>query len=377
MNSATLMPMTMRPNQGSLTLEAEYYSSGKIHERETERIFQRCWLCIGSSARIWEPGSWFRVEIEGESLIATRDREGVLHVFYNVCRHRGTRLCSAEEGMFGKYVVCPYHAWSYSLDGSLAAAPHMDDAPCFERKEFGLVEIAFVEWEGQILVNFAEHPEPFEEALAPLIDKFTRWGLPDLRPVHRTVYEIRANWKLILQNYSECYHCPSLHPQLNKLTPYRDASNDLTEGRVLGGPMHLVKGCESVTISGRMCGTSLGDLVGDDLRHVHYYVIFPNMFLSLMPDYALVHRIFRLGPTSSRIECEWLFTPEAIGRGDFDPSDAIEFWDTTNRQDWSISEESQLGIGSRAYRPAPYSSLESMVASLDQTYLRELGSDRK
>jgi Rieske 2Fe-2S family protein len=369
--------MNTRANHGAKTLEGKYYGSEEIHQLETGRIFQRCWLCIGSGARVAEPGSWFRVEIEGESLIVTRDREGALHVFYNVCRHRGTRLCSEECGKFGKYVVCPYHAWSYALDGSLAAAPHMDGVPSFDREELGLNKIAFVEWEGQILVNFAEDPEPFEEALAPLVEKFTRWQLPDLRPVHRTVYEIDANWKLILQNYSECYHCPSLHPQLNKLTPYRDASNDLTEGRVLGGPMHLSKGHESMTMSGKSCGASLGDLEGDELRDVHYYVIFPNMFLSLMPDYVLVHRIFRLGPTRSRVECEWFFRPEAIEAEGFDPSDSIEFWDTTNRQDWAISEESQLGIGSRAYRPGPYSNLENMIVSLDRTYLHELGSGTK
>ena len=371
--TGTVLPMTTRSTHNARTLAAKYYLSEDIYQQESEHIFEKSWLCIGSSASVSEPGSWFRVELEGESIIVNRDQEGTLHAFYNVCSHRGTRLCSEESGRFSKYIVCPYHAWSYGLDGSLAAAPHMDDVPCFNRDELSLVKIAFKEWEGQIWVNFAENPEPFEQALAPLIGKFTRWRIPELKPVHKTVYEVDANWKLILQNYSECYHCPALHPQLNRLTPFRDASNDLDEGKVLGGPMHLSKNAHSMTMSGQVCGTPLGDLAGKDLRDVHYYVIFPCMFLSLMPDYALVHRIARLGPTRSRVECEWLFQPDAVAAENFDPSDAIEFWDVTNRQDWAISIESQRGIASRAYRPAPYSNLESMIAALDRTYLKEIG----
>lgn len=357
-----------------MTLSRKYYCSPEIHARETERIFQQCWLCVGSAASIPNPGDWFRADMEGESLIVTRDREGVIHAFYNVCRHRGTRLCSEHRGTFGKYVVCPYHAWSYALDGSLAAAPHMDDVPSFEREDYGLHEVALGEWEGQLFVNLASDPEPLEKALAPLMGKFARWELPQLEPVHHTVYEIGANWKLVLQNYSECYHCPSLHPQLNRLTPFRDASNDLVEGRILGGPMRLGEGAQSMTMSGKSCGTPLGQLDSGELREVHYYVLFPNMFLSLMPDYALIHRIHRLAVDRTRIECEWLFRPEAIAREDFDPSDAIQFWDTTNQQDWAISEQSQAGIASRAYAPGPYSDLESMVSALDREYLRTIDS---
>ena len=365
--------MDHRSSQNARTLPGHYYGSPEVHERESERIFRSEWLCVATAARIPKTGDWVRVELEGDSLLIIRGEGGTIQAFHNMCRHRGTRLCSEAEGHFKKFAICPYHAWAYGLDGSLARAPHMEGVDCFNQDELGLISVSTTEWEGQVFVNFSEQPVPFDQALASLIGKFTRWELPDLVPVHSTVYEIEVNWKLVIQNYSECYHCPALHPQLNRLTPFRDASNDLTEGNVLGGPMHLSKNAFSMTMSGRTCGLPLGDLAGPELRDVHYYVIFPNMFLSLMPDYALVHRIHRLGPTRSRIECEWLFRRESTEQPGFDPSDAIEFWDVTNRQDWAISEESQKGIASSAYRPGPYSNLESMIAELDRTYLRQLG----
>ena len=364
--------MDQRSSENATTLPGRYYCAADVFERETEQIFREQWLCVATASRIPETGDWVRVELEGDSILVIRGDDGRIQAFHNMCRHRGTRLCAEAGGHFKKFVVCPYHAWAYGLDGSLARAPHMEGVECFNQEELGLVEIPTTLWEGQVFVNLGENPSPFETLLPALINKFTRWDLPHLSSVHNTTYEIEANWKLVIQNYSECYHCPALHPQLNRLTPFRDSSNDLTEGNVLGGPMHLSKNAHSMTMSGQTCGLPLGDLAGEELRDVHYYVLFPNMFLSLMPDYALVHRIHRLGVTRTRIECEWLFRTEAVQATGFNPSDAIEFWDVTNRQDWEVSEESQKGIGSRAYRPGPYSNFESMIAELDRTYLAQL-----
>jgi len=177
---------------------------------------------------------------------------------------------------------------------------------------------------------------------------------------------------LIFQNYSECYHCPSLHPVLNKLTPFRNSSNNLEEGPFLGGPMRMSIDGGSMTMSGQTCALSLGDLSGEALNCVQYYTLYPNMLLSLLPDYVLIHRIERLAPDRSRVICDWLFHPAATAAPDFDPSGAIEFWSMTNEQDWGVSELSQKGISSQAYTPGPYSELESMIAAWDREYLSSI-----
>ncbi|MHC4992077.1 MAG: aromatic ring-hydroxylating oxygenase subunit alpha [Planctomycetota bacterium] len=362
-----------RSSHGARTLPARYYTSSDIFDREGERIFGRQWLCIGLACTLEGPGSYFVAEVEGESLVVVKDRAGAVRVFHNVCRHRGTRLCADRRGEFSKYIVCPYHSWAYGLAGDLVAAPNMDEVEGFDPKQFPLHPVATEVWEGLIFVSLAPAPPPFAEALAPLVSRFARWRVSDLVSVHQTQYEVEANWKLLFQNYSECYHCPSLHPVLNRLTPYRDSSNDLEEGPVLGGPMRLSEGSDSMTMDGRACAAPLAALSGDERRLVQYYVVFPSCFLSVMPDYVLVHRLARLGPSRTRIECDWLFEPAAAAAAGFDPSGAIDFWDMTNRQDWQVCELSQQGISSRAYEPGPYSNLESMLAALDREYLAALG----
>ena len=361
-----------RSSGGACTLPREHYTTQAVYDAETDRIFGKRWLCVELAASVPEPGRYVVVEVEGESLLVVRDRAGQVRCFHNVCRHRGTRLCADPAGSLTRYIVCPYHAWAYEFSGELAAAPNMDDVAGFDRTEFPLKAVPTFVWEGLVFVCFDDRPAPFEQAFAPILSKFSAWHLADLVPVHRTEYKVGANWKLLFQNYSECYHCPTLHPALNRLTPYRDSKNDLVAGPALGGPMRLADGCESMTMEGRSCAAPLRGADGELSRLVWYYVVFPSLFLSIMPDYVLVHRVRRLGPAASSVVCDWLFHPSAVEDAAFDPSGAIEFWDTTNRQDWGICEQSQLGIASRAYTPGPYSNLESMVAALDREYLGAL-----
>ncbi|MCZ6834675.1 MAG: aromatic ring-hydroxylating dioxygenase subunit alpha [Planctomycetota bacterium] len=358
-----------RSSCGTFTLPGEYYTSKDIHERERKRIFGLRWQYAGHVGSLPKPGDYFLAEVNGESLIIVRGQDEKIRAFYNVCRHRGTRLCSEATGAFGKHIVCPYHAWAYDLKGNLAAAPIMSEVEGFDPESYPLHPVSVGFWEGLIFVNLSEQAELFEEAIAPVLGKFSEWNLESLVSVHQTRYEVKANWKLMVQNYSECYHCPSLHPQLNKLTPFRDSINDLEAGAILGGPMKLSSGSQSMTMDGRTCAAPFGHLEGDDLNLVHYYVFFPSMFLSLMPDYVLIHRALPRSPNLTTIICDWFFSPEAIAQPDFDPSSAVDFWDMTNRQDWHICEQSQLGIESRAYQPGPYANLESMLAALDREYL--------
>jgi Rieske 2Fe-2S family protein len=353
------------------TLPGRYFTSPAVYAAEQERIFAGRWVCVGRGEEAAAPGAYVLAEVAGESLIVVRDGAGRLHAHFNVCRHRGTRMCEEPRGRFGETIQCPYHAWTYTLDGRLAQARHMQDAPGFDKAAWPLRGAAVAEWEGFIFVNLAAEPEPFERAFAPVLERFARWGVAGLRCGAQVIYEVAANWKLIVENYSECYHCPLIHPELVQLSPWQSGRNDLAEGPFLGGYMDLSH--DSMTVGGATRRPPIGSLGGDDLRRVYYYALFPNLLLSLHPDYVMAHTLWPDGPGRTRVVCEWYFDPATMAAPGFDPSDAVGFWDTTNRQDWHVCELSQAGVSSRAYTPGPYAQAEGLLWQFDQEYLRALG----
>ncbi len=356
---------------GTKTLPQRYFVSSEIFADEREKIFSAQWILVGHQSQIGKAGDYLVQEVAGESLIIARDKSGEVRGFYNVCRHRGTRLCEDKDGHLSA-IQCPYHAWTYALDGRLIGAPHMDDVPGFEKANYSLHAVNLAVWEGFIFVNLAHSPPPLEEAFAPLSGKFSHSNLRQLRSAKRIDYDVQANWKLIFENYSECYHCPGVHPMLSKVSPYDSAQNDLCEGPFLGGFMSIAKGA-SLTMSGNACALPVGDIKSEDHHRVFYYSIFPNMLLSMHPDYVMVHQLWPQSPQRTLILCDWFFHPNAFNRADFRPNDAIEFWDVTNKQDWHVCELSQQGIASRAYEPGPYSTRESIPAAWDREYLRYVG----
>lgn len=355
-------------------LAARYFTSREIYDLESTRIFQRQWLCVGRAADTAAPGDYRLVELEGESLILLCDQDRQLRGFYNMCRHRGARLCESAEGKLGRAICCPYHGWTYDLQGRLIDAPGMAGAASFDAAAFPLKEVAAEVWEGFVFVNFHTEPFPFAAAWAPLAGKFRDWRLDELAVVRRIEYVVQANWKLVFQNYNECYHCPRVHPALNLLTPARSATNDLSSGPFLGGPMELTAGAATMSLGGRSCGDVFPNLNPADRRRVYYYSLFPTMLLSPHPDYVLVHRVQRLDISATRVTCELLFHPDSIRKPTFDPAPAITFWDQVNRQDWRVCELTQQGVTSRSYAPAPYSPRETMVAAFDQHYLHHLNT---
>jgi Rieske 2Fe-2S family protein len=343
-----------------------------------ENIFYERWLVVGREETIPQPGDYFLTSIGAESIIVLRDQQGQAKAFYNICRHRGTRLCADNpsepvQGRFAGSIQCPYHAWTYGLDGRLIGAPLMSEVAGFNKSAYPLHAVELAEWEGFLLLNLSRQPVPFEKAYVPLIGRFSAWGLPRLSVVKRIIYHVKANWKLIVQNYSECYHCPLVHPDLARKSPYRSGQNDLFEGPFLGGFMDLNPEYGSLTLSGRSCALPIAGLATEDLNRIYYYALFPNTLLSLHPDYIMCHTLWPQGPGETLIVCEWLFAPEAIAQTGFDPDDAVGFWDMTNRQDWQTCELAQLGVSSRAYTPGPYSSSESLLAAFDREVLHALG----
>ena len=368
---------------GARTLPQKYFVSPEVFVEEQEKIFSRQWLLAGHQSQIAKAGDYFVAEVAGESLIIVRGpaAESTIRGFYNVCRHRGTRVCE-DAGGHASAFQCPYHAWTYALDGRLIGAPHMDEVPEFEKTKYSLRPVNLAIWEGFIFVNLAKKPMPLEEWFAPLVGKFSHWNLPRLRSVKRVEYDVKANWKLMFENYSECYHCPGVHPMLSKVSPYDSAENDLTDGPFLGGFMKINKG-KSLTMSGNACALRLDheqeheqEQEQEHDEQVFYYSVFPNMLLSIHPEYVMVHQLWPQAPDRTLIVCDWFFHAKASERDDFNPEDAIEFWDVTNKQDWHVCELSQRGIASKAYEPGPYSSRESIPAAWDREYLRRMGSKK-
>jgi glycine betaine catabolism A len=329
---------------------------------------------ISDSPATARPGDFVVRAVAGESLIIVRGRDGGLRALFNVCRHRGTRLCRETSGHFSETIQCPYHAWTYTTDGRLIGAPHMQEVAGFDKREYPLHQAAVAEWEGFVFVNIAPEPQPFDEWFAPMLRRLERFNLAGLAVGHSVSYDVHANWKLVFQNYSECLHCPMIHPELSAVLPYQSGANDLVEGPFLGGYMELTAPHESATISGRSCGRLVSDALGaDDRRRAFYYSLMPNLLLSVHPDYVNYYLITPVTVDRTTVESEWLFHPSNEGDPAFNPGDAIAFWDATNRQDWDITAESQLGISSRRYAPGPYSPRESIPAAWDREYLRWMG----
>lgn len=372
----TYHPTTTTFRQGARTLSGELYTSATVFAEEMERIFARAWCCAGRVSMLERPGDWVLREIAGESIILLRDRHGSPRAFFNVCRHRGTRLCREDSGHFSETIQCPYHAWTWTTDGRLIGAPHMHDVEEFDKHGYPLHTAAVAEWEGFVFVNIAQEPVAFERVWSPILDRFARFGLNTLAVGHRITYDVRANWKLVFQNYSECLHCPMIHPELSCVLPYQSGANDLIEGPFLGGYMEITPPNESATISGRAAGRLVNPALPEQDRHrAFYYSLMPNLLLSIHPDYVNYYRIQPVAPDRTIVESEWLFHPDTLADAPNNVRDAIEFWDVTNRQDWDIIERGQQGVASRRYVPGPYSPRESVPAAWDREYRRMMGGE--
>lgn len=370
------MQTFVKPNvaSGAMTPDSSWYVSPDVFAREQELIFGREWLCVGREELIPNAGDFFTVERAGESLIVTRDSDARVHAFYNVCRHRGSRMCEAASGHFQGSIQCPYHAWTYGLDGRLKVARNMAEVTGFDRAHYPLKEASVALWEGFVFLSLHADAVPFEHAFAPLIGRFSRWTIDRLQTARSVTYELACNWKLVFLNYSECYHCPLVHPQLDKLSPSDSGRNDLSEGPFLGGYSEMREHGMALTTTGHSSRPPIGRVEGAELDRVYYYTIFPSLLLSLHPDYVMVHYVKPLAADRTEVVCAFLFDPQTIAQPDFDPADVVDFWDVTNRQDWHVNQLTQLGLRSRAYSPGPYSNAEGLLSAFDRHYLHAMGA---
>jgi Rieske 2Fe-2S family protein len=358
---------TSQTRPSATTLPARYYTDPDLFRDELERFFCQTWICAGRAHQVPKPGDYFLREVAGESLIVTRDESGAVRAFFNVCRHRGTRICTLPEGHFAGRIQCGYHGWTYGLDGSLIGAPHVYDDFC--RADYPLNPVHADIWDGHIFLNLSPNPAPLATQLEDLPQKFEHWGMGDLRTHRRIGYVVKANWKLIMLNYNECLHCPILHPALSAITDYLSGDNDPPHRGYIGGSMNFQGGAETMSKDGKRRRNYLPGLTAGERTRVFYYSVFPNLFLSLHPDYVMTHTLWPRAVDRTDIVCEWHFHPDEMAKPDFQAQDAVEFWDATNREDWAISELSHAGISSRAYKPGPYTRCESLPRAFDEMVL--------
>ena len=337
------------------TLPGRYYYDPAIYEMELERIFSQMWVCVGRADAIAGAGAYEVVTVGRESIIVVRGRDDVLRAFLNVCRHRGARLCNEASGKLKGSIQCRYHAWTYGLDGRLIGAPNVLSDEQFERALFGLLPVALEVWEGLIWLNLGDDPASIEDQLnEPIIERFggyaafARYDVGNLKVGKRIAYDVQANWKLVLENFMECYHCGPMHPEFCRLLPgYK--TGDVSD-YVNGEAVSLAENVEAFTITGKASRPPLRGLLQEDLRHYYGFVLQPNVLLNLLHDHVVMHWLIPNGPGRTVIMCDWLFDPQVMARADFDPMDAVEIFDVVNRQDWEVCELTQLSMGSKAYR---------------------------
>jgi Rieske 2Fe-2S family protein len=295
-------------------------------------------------------------------------------MFANTCRHRAHELLPADGASARKSVICPYHAWSYDLAGELVAAPGYRGEPGFEPDDYTLVELPVATWEGWVFghaLHPVGHPDvlPFEEHLGELGRILEPYRMSDLRLADRHTYEIAANWKIVAENYHECYHCPLIHPELCQVTPPTSGDNYDLPGAWVGGSMVLRDGMATMSLTGESGGNPIP---GAPPTAVEYLHLLPNLLVSAHPDYVMAHRLVPLAPGRTWIECSWYLLPSADGSVP-DPTYAVEFWDITNRQDWAACESVQRGLESPHYAPGPFSpsedAVEMLVGLVSRAYL--------
>ena len=347
-----------RPPSGSpgliRTLPGSHYTDPAIFELERSRIFEQHWFAAARSSDLPDPGSFRTVQVGRESVLLVRGRDRALRAFLNVCRHRGARLCVEESGSVRRSLQCPYHAWTYGLDGALVAAPNLSSMADLDRGAFGLSGVALREWLGTVWVCLADRPPSFADTVqaavaARLGDAATieRWELDRLEVGRRITYEVRANWKLIVENFMECYHCATIHPELTEVLP--EFAEGYAAQYYVGHGAGFADGATGFTLDGQGGFDPIGGVGEAHDRRYYAITVNPQVFINLVPDHVIFHRVYPTAVDRTVVECDWLYTPEVV-RGGHDLSHSVELFHRVNQQDFEACERCQPAMDSRSYR---------------------------
>ena len=335
-----------REHGEAVMLPAAAYTSPEVFAWELRHVFAGAWTCLGRADELAGGPTTHRALTVGDVAVLLTVDGGTVRAFANVCRHRGHELLPVGGASDRRAVVCPYHGWAYRLDGDLRTAPGMPTRP----DDHGLVELPAVTW---VFVDALGQAPPFDAYVGALDDLVAPYRPAGLALGARHSYEVQANWKLLVENYHECYHCPLIHPELCQVSPPASGENWRLPGAWVGGAMDLREHAETMSLDGRTGGRLLPDA---DRRTVRYLGLYPNLLISAHPDYVMTHRLEPVSPAVTRVECSWYFPGT-----DIDPSYAVDFWDVTNREDWAACESVQRGVSSPHFRPGPLAPDEDAV----------------
>jgi glycine betaine catabolism A len=364
-------PWTPRP-----TLSGSDYTSLEVYDEEREKIWWGDWVCVGRTEEVENPGDYIVRDVAGESIFIVRNNDGDLRSFYNVCSHRGTKFLDDEtSGNVRKAFVCPYHAWAYDTNGQLVGTPNVKQDEYFDRAQYPLHPVAVGDYAGFLFVNLSNEPRPLMEALsdgAESITAFERFKMQEMRIGVRLVYEVEANWKIIVENYNECLHCPQIHPELVQVIPlFR--FGEVWDEEIRDDGNRMVEGATSFTKTGLSELPKFPGLEPDDYQMYFGSYEFPNLMLNLHPDSVMYYIGFPKGPNHTTVVSEFLFRPETIAGPNFKPEPTVELWDLISRQDWEVCTRAQTGVGSRAFTRGVYPRQDRFLYWFNEEYRLMMG----
>jgi len=334
------------------------YTDEGIFLREQAEIFEKMWNAVLRADSLASPGQWRTVKVGREEIIVVRTRKAGIKAYLNVCRHRGMRVCTTPEGR-SKTLQCGYHAWTYALEGELVAAPNLTSMPDVDRGEYGLKTVHVREWLGYVWVCVAptagaETPPSFEDAVMTEVStrfgqvhSLQNYGLENLRIGETKRYEVAANWKLIIENFMECYHCATIHPELTEVIPefaegWASQAKDEIHGASFGPDV------QGFTVDGSSGVVALPAIAPEQDRKYYAITVRPQVFINTVPDHVIFHRMYPVSATKTIVECDWLFLPEVVEQN-MDISRSVELFHRVNLQDFEACEHTQPNMSSRAY----------------------------
>ena len=336
------------------TLPGHYYTDPAIFAAEQARVFESLWFCAVRSAELAEPGDYRTVQVGGESVLLSRARDGGLRAFLNICRHRGARLCTAESGSVKRAFQCPYHAWTYGLDGKLIAAPNLTSMPDIDRVAYGLRPVHLREWLGYAWVSLAADPPSFDDTVIGAAterlgsaEAIGNYRIDELTLGRRITYDVKANWKLIIENFMECYHCATIHPELTEVLP--EFADGYAAQYYVGHGAEFGAGIDGFTVDGRPGFEKIAGVAENQERRYYAITVKPQVFINLVPDHVILHRMFPLAADRTVVECDWLYAGDVVAQGR-DVSASVELFHRVNVQDFAACERCQPAMSSRAYR---------------------------
>ena len=379
-------------------LDREFYADPDIYQRDIERIYLKAWLYAGHVSEIPLKGDYFLYKVAGEEVIVLRGDDDQIHALLNVCRHRGSRVCLESKGS-SRRLSCPYHGWTYALDGSLIAAAHMEEG--FDKSKFGLKKVHHHVFHGLIFINFADKPSAFDVIERDLGPYLRPYRLDQARVARRQSYPVRSNWKLAVENYKECYHCGPAHPEYSKahslaLPQERwqaemDAlvekmpscglkssmmNHSYTSGEEFGTDRAyehypLLRGYVTGSRDGKPVAPLMGDITGYD-GGAHDFKIGPVLYALAYCDHVVLYRFTPVSLTECDCDITWLVSGLAVEGKDYRLDELTWLWDVTTIADKTIIENNQKGVNSRFFEPGPFSTFEAATARWVNWYLKTI-----